>query len=255
MPTLCLDIGNTSGHLAWVDDTQCRQRQDIPTGLLTADDSALPELLETAAAQDAALSYCSVVPTATAALQRLLKDQWPRLRAFQLSYDNCPGLEIDYPTPSEIGADRLAGAIGAQKLKGAPAIIVVLGTATCFDILTAKGYAGGILAPGLALMTDYLHEKTALLPRLDRFALDSEKPWGKSTIEAMQIGCGPGYRGMIDTLLQRILQAPEFAEQTVNLFVTGGNAHILPEAYRARSQSVPDLSLIGLAEAYRRHIA
>ncbi len=103
-------------------------------------------------------------------------------------------------------------------------------------------------------MTDYLHEKTALLPKLDRFNLDNESPWGKSTVEAMQIGCGPGYRGMIESLLKRILSEVESEGETAHIIVTGGNAHIVPKVFRERVRHEEHLSVLGLAEVYRRSI-
>ncbi len=67
------------------------------------------------------------------------------------------GIGIDYPQPRTIGADRLANAVGAKFLHGAPAIVVDFGTAVTFDVLTDEGnYAGGVIAPGLAERDDRL---------------------------------------------------------------------------------------------------
>ena len=73
------------------------------------------------------------------------------------------GVGIDYPKPHSIGPDRLANAVAAKFHFGVPVIVVDFGTAVTFDVVDAKGnYVGGIIAPGLAAMTDYLHEKTAV---------------------------------------------------------------------------------------------
>ena len=74
------------------------------------------------------------------------------------------GVGIDYPKPETIGADRLANAAAAAALYGSPAIVVDFGTAVTFDVISAAGdYAwGGVIAPGLSAMTDYLHNRTAL---------------------------------------------------------------------------------------------
>ncbi|MFM8984324.1 MAG: type III pantothenate kinase, partial [Spartobacteria bacterium] len=76
------------------------------------------------------------------------------------------GVGIDYPNPESIGADRLANAAACAGLYGVPAIVVDFGTAVTFDVLSAKrAYIGGVIAPGLNAMMNYLHEKTALLPK------------------------------------------------------------------------------------------
>jgi len=77
------------------------------------------------------------------------------------------GVGIDYPKPNSIGPDRLANAVAARNRFGAPVVVVDFGTAVTFDVVNRAGnYAGGIIAPGLAAMTDYLHEKTALPVRM-----------------------------------------------------------------------------------------
>jgi pantothenate kinase type III len=83
---------------------------------------------------------------------------------------------------------------------GAPVVVVDFGTAVTFDVVDAQGdYVGGIIAPGLAAMTDYLHEKTALLPRIK--IREAHRMVGKSTEQAMLIGAVRGYRGLIRELI------------------------------------------------------
>ena len=78
------------------------------------------------------------------------------------------GCGIDYTKPESIGADRLANTVGAIHFIGAPAIVVDFGTALTFDVISReKAYIGGVIAPGLAAMTDYMHDNTALLPKID----------------------------------------------------------------------------------------
>ena len=92
---------------------------------------------------------CSVVPAATAQATRQIKSAWG-LKPFQLNYQNLAGLGIDYPKPETIGPDRLANALAARSMFGAPALVVDFGTAVTFDVIDARGnYTGGIIAPGL----------------------------------------------------------------------------------------------------------
>src|SRR6516165_4848574 len=91
----------------------------------------------------------------------------------------------------------------AFKRFGAPVVVVDFGTAVTFDVVNTKGnYAGGIIAPGLAAMTDYLHEKTALLPRIK--ITEPKKVVGKSTEQAMLAGAVYGYRGLVRELISEL---------------------------------------------------
>src|SRR4029079_17632037 len=113
------------------------------------------------------------------------------------------GVGIDYPRPNTIGADRLANAVAARHHFGAPVVVVDFGTAVTFDVVHRSGkYVGGIIAPGLAAMTDYLHEKTALLPRIK--IREVKGIIGKSTREATLIGTVHGYRGLIHGLVSEL---------------------------------------------------
>jgi type III pantothenate kinase len=106
------------------------------------------------------------------------------------------GVGISYPKPGTIGADRLANACGAVHKYGAPVIVADFGTALTFDVVIAsKHYIGGVIAPGLPLMTDYLAERTALLPRIDLVGRHGKI--GRNTEEAMRIGANIGYRGIV----------------------------------------------------------
>src|SRR4029453_2038754 len=97
------------------------------------------------------------------------------------------GMGIDYPKPKSIGADRLANAVAVTELYGFPAIVVDFGTAVTFDIISGRRkYIGGVIAPGLEAMTNFLYQRTALLPKIS--LKDPRRAVGKSTIEAMQSG-------------------------------------------------------------------
>ncbi len=252
MALLCLDIGNTTGHMGLLEGFEVLRRWDVPTRKLVAADSEARAALE--AVKDCeGLCYSSVVPAASAGVDALLAGIAPRARIHHLRWDAAPGLGFDYPNPAEVGEDRMANAIGAQVVCGAPAVVVDMGTATTFDVLTSRGYAGGIIAPGLALMAEYLHEKTALLPRLDRLDLATPGAVGKSTADAMRIGANLGFRGMIREMLRAVLdELRACGEGQASVLTTGGNAIVLPEGWWPGARHLPDLTLYGLAEAFRR---
>lgn len=250
MALLCFDVGNTHTHWGVVDGRVVRAHGELPTAGL--DTAALAALLRAHPATGLALA--SVVPAVTATIQPVLLAAG--LPFYHLRHDTVRGLGFDYPAPGEVGQDRLADCVGAQLVAGAPAIIVGMGTATTVDILTEKGYAGGIIAPGLGVMTRYLHERTALLPALDPADLLGGPAIGKSTVDAMRAGCALGFAGMIGALLDGV--AAELVRQGApvpQVIVTGGAAVYLPASWRDRVRHEPHLTLLGLAEAHRRHFA
>ncbi len=242
---LAIDIGNTSAHWGVLEGRALVAAGEAPTSEV---DRALAEGL---AHGPDGISLASVVPAATETLRAGLAAT--DLDVFHLRHDTVVGLGFDYPNPPEVGQDRLANCLGAQVMTGAPAIIVDMGTATTFDVLTAKGYAGGVIAPGLAVMTSYLHGRTALLPRLDPAAIRAGAAIGKSTVDAMRAGCALGFAGMIGNILDALLA--EFDAQgsaKPTLLATGGTADFLPPALSARLRHIPHLTLIGLEEGWRR---
>lgn len=250
MALLCIDVGNTHTHWGVVAGRDVRAAGEFPTAELAP--AALTALAR--AHGVAGLAMASVVPAVTAKLLPVLGATG--LPFFHLRHDTVRGLGFDYPTPGEVGQDRLADCVGAQLIVGAPAVIVGMGTATTVDLLTERGYAGGIIAPGLGVMTRYLHERTALLPALDPADLLGGPAIGKSTVDAMRAGCALGFAGMIGALLDGV--TAELVRQgspMPQVVVTGGAAVYLPAAWRDRVRHEPHLTLLGLAEAHRRQFA
>jgi type III pantothenate kinase len=244
MKTLCLDIGNTTAHMAVVSFGKVLEETRIPTGAFRED---FPQQLkEYLSIQQ--IAYCSVVPSLNDIVEQECKAQ--NLSLFNLNSQTCP-IPIDYPNPPEIGQDRLANAVGACAISELPTVVIDMGTATTFDIITMnEGYIGGVIAPGLSLMREYLHEKTALLPEIRyRTAPWPESCIGKSTQQAMEIGGIIGYTGMIKEILQRLekdIEALAGEEVSLSLLLTGGKASFLEKALGERCNYHPYLTLQGL---------
>lgn len=248
MKILSIDIGNTSTHhgLVETDDWTLTQNK-FKTSQLK---ETLPALLKET--QCDGVAFCSVVPRVTQEVEILLETH--TVHSFHLNHQNCPGLTINYPKPQEIGQDRLADAIAAQAFFGVPSVVIDMGTAVTFDIVTDAGYEGGIIAPGLEVMTRYLHEQTALLPELDPTDLIADGGIGKTTIDAMKLGCAVGFSGMISALLQRVfnqLKAQGIAKKP-KVIGTGGSAGKLLKDAVPDIVLEPNMILLGLAEAFRR---
>jgi type III pantothenate kinase len=153
------------------------------------------------------------------------------------------GLGVDYPRPETIGADRLANALAAKQHFGAPVLVVDFGTAVTFDVVNTRGdYVGGIIAPGLSAMTDYLHERTALLPRVEIRAV--RRYVGRSTEEAMRIGAVHGYRGLVRELIAGV--RAEMGVEQLPVVATGGYAGLVARGLPEIKAVDPGLTLEGL---------
>lgn len=254
-PLLCLDLGNTHTHFGVVGSAGADELAAMPTASFDEASADFGARLTRLHAQHPALAgvaFCSVVPAATPRLHRMLSAVLPALPVFQLTHECQLGLPITYPRPAEIGQDRLANAAGARALADGLAVVIDLGTAVTFDIITTRGgYEGGIIAPGLAVMRAYLHERTAQLPLLDD-SLSVTSAIGKSTTEAMRIGTVVGFHGMIQALLDAVLaELTARGEPPPAVLATGGDAARLLGKLRPQVRVVPDLTIQGLAAAWR----
>jgi len=221
-----------------------------PPYLRTFADTALSCTLPNSAIEG--LAFCSVVPDATERLRAVLAREKFPFPVLHLTHDKKLGVPVTYPRPAEIGQDRLANAAAASILGPLPAIVIDMGTAVTFDIITrAHGYEGGIIAPGVELMRRYLHEQTAQLPLLDE-SIAVTGAVGHSTIEAMRIGTVIGFGGMIQALLDTVLaDLAARGETHPRLYATGGAAALLRDRLRYPLAIVPDLTLRGLAAAWK----
>jgi type III pantothenate kinase len=253
---LCIDIGNTHTHFGVVEPGGgARSIQHLPTGEIEDPARGLGPQITRILAESPGLigiAFCSVVPAASERIFRVFA-QWSKsLPVFQLTAEKKLGVPIGYPNPKEIGQDRLANAAGAKALGAMPAVVIDLGTAVTFDIVTrGGGYEGGIIAPGVELMRRYLHEQTALLPALDD-SLEVQGAIGHSTVEAMRIGTVIGFGGMIQALLDAVIgELTARGESPIRVIATGGSAELLKKSLRTPFEVIPDLTLRGLAVAWK----
>ncbi len=154
------------------------------------------------------------------------------------------GVEIDFPRPQTVGADRLANAAAVADIaaRGRPVVVVDFGTALTFDIVDDRpAYIGGVIAPGLDSMTHYLHRRTALLPRIE--IREPEGAIGKSTEHAMLSGAFHGYRGLVSEILKQIEKELGAAPKVV---ATGGYADLISRDLDQIDEILPQLTMDGL---------
>ncbi len=239
---LSIDIGNTHTDLGWGDGERILRRSQAETA--SWEGAAMRAELKRFVGRRKvlAVAVASVVPRVVPQVRALVAEAFA-LDPILLRHRNVVGIGIDYPKPTSIGADRLANAMAATRRYGAPVVVVDFGTAVTFDVVDARPcYVGGIIAPGLGAMTDYLHEKTALLPRVRVREVNSTI--GKNTREAMLIGTVKGYRGLIKHLLSDLRK--DLAIRRLRVVATGGYASLMAKDLPEIKSVNPDLTLEGL---------
>jgi type III pantothenate kinase len=170
-----------------------------------------------------------------------------KLEFLELNSETIRGVGINYPKPQSIGPDRLANALAVKAIAGTPALVVDFGTAVTFDVVDRSGdYVGGVIAPGLSAMTDYLHEKTALLPKIS--IREPNGIIGKNTEHAMLVGAVHGYRGLIRGLIGELKR--ELDSRKLPVIATGGYAELIASSMPEISRVLPNLTLEGLRLAW-----
>lgn len=242
MNLLLFDIGNTHTHLGLANARRVFRQANIPTAAWF--NGTAPGLVRQFAGRTelTGTALCSVVPRATPHAIRATKRHW-KLSPLALTPAAISGVGINYPKPETIGPDRLANAVAARHHYGAPVVVVDFGTAVTFDVVDRRGdYVGGIIAPGLAAMTDYLHEKTALLPQIK--VREVQAVIGKNTGQAMLIGAVHGYRGLIHGLLDKLKR--ELKCPRLPVVATGGYAKLMAARLPDITAVEPLLTLEGL---------
>ena len=234
MTYLLIDNSNTrTKFVLSTPEALLKERRMIPTREVSEErlDDALKGLH-----YDGAV-VCSVVPRVADVLRN-----WLTRPSHFLSCDSRLGVGIDYPSPRQIGADRLANAAGAVAYYGYPCIVVDFGTAVTFDVIgPERTYLGGAIAPGLASMGDYLARNTALLPAIEPH--EPKHAIGTSTVEAMHSGAVYGYRGMVKEILAKL---EEEMGKRPTVVATGGDAALIARGVPRIDHVDPDITLNGL---------
>ncbi|MCK5529449.1 MAG: type III pantothenate kinase [Kiritimatiellae bacterium] len=249
MSVLLIDIGNTSVTLGISRGSKVINLARLKTAECTANkiSDIIRDTVRSATITGAAL--CSVAPLINKQFLQVIKKDYG-LNTLIITHDLNLGVNVDYPEPTSIGADRLANAAGAVDKYGCPVIVADFGTALTFDIISEKGaYVGGIITPGLPLMADYFSEKTALLPHID--LKGGSGVIGKSTIAAMRIGAKLGYRGMVKEIVTELKKKKGLKNAT--LCATGGYAKWVLANLDIPFEFDKTLTLYGILKIYGKN--
>lgn len=158
------------------------------------------------------------------------------------------GIKIRTDNPREVGADRVANALAAKTLHGAPAIIIDFSPITIFDAVNSQGeYVGSAIAPGLNISADALFRSAAQLLRVELAPPESSSPIGKNTINAVRAGLIYGYVSMIEGMVARFKKE---LGQPARVIATGEQVSLVMSETRVVDEIDEHLTLRGLQLIY-----
>lgn len=251
---LAIEQGNTNTLFAVHDGhSWIAQWRTSTYASRTADEYAvwLSQLLTMRSLGVADLTGCiisSVVPQSIFNLRNLSR-RYLGVEPLVIGENVDLGIPVRITKPSEAGADRLVNAIGAHQTYPGDLIVIDSGTATTFDVVAADGaFEGGVIAPGINLSLQALHEAAAMLPRI---AIQKpDRVIGKDTVSNMQSGVFWGYVSLIEGLVTRI--KAEWGKP-MTVIGTGGVASLFDGATDSIDRFDPDLTIRGLLEIWRRN--
>jgi type III pantothenate kinase len=246
---LCIDIGNSQiyGGLFEGDELRSRFRKITQRGASSDELGVFFRQVVRENGHDPqqidAIGFCSVVPDLNHSLGNACR-RYFNLEPFNLRAGARTGLKIRYKNQAEVGADRIAGAVGAMfRYPDRDIVIIDFGTATTVEAVSAeREYLGGSITPGLGIAMRSLEQNTARLPKVE--ILRPERACGRSTVESIQSGLYWGHLGMIREIRDRLINECFKGSDPVVLG-TGGFARLFADTGLFNTVH-PDLVLEGV---------
>jgi type III pantothenate kinase len=257
---LTLDVGNTNtvlGLYRFATDELITHWRVSTLRTQTADEYGvlflnLFAMRKVEASEVSAIIISSVVPPLESTLRQVC-ERYFNLKPMFVEPGIKTGMPILVDNPTEVGADRLVNSVAAFTRYGGPCVVVDFGTATTFDMVSAKGeYLGGAIAPGLAISAEALFARAARLSRVD--VKKPAKVVGTNTVAAVQSGLYFGYIGLVDGILERIVNETRGPDSPApKVIATGGLAHLIVDDSRFIETVDDMLTLDGLRLIYERN--
>jgi type III pantothenate kinase len=251
---LVIDVGNTQTVIGLYGDDDLLDHWRIATNAeRTSDEHALlfAQFLEQHGFSFdddiTGIAVSSVVPRLTSAL-REMTDRYFRFDPVVIEPGIKSGVPILYDSPREVGADRIANAVGTLDLYGGPAVVVDFGTATTFDAISADGEdLGGAIVPGIEISMDALFARAAWLRRVE--LIEPRNVIGRSTVESIEAGAVYGTVALVDGMVRRF--EDELGKSTV--IATGGLGGLIAPLSDTIQHHEPWLTLHGLRLIHRKN--
>lgn len=249
---LCLDVGNTQVFGGVYDrdrlKTVFRRTSNVRASsdefgiflrAVLRENGIVEEKIDNAA-------ICSVVPDVVHSLRNCFRKYF-RIEPFVLQPGVKTGLKIRYRNPLEVGADKIANAIGASVLFPLRNVLVVdFGTATTICAISKdKEYLGGVITPGVHTSMAALESNTARLPAVE--IVRPAEILGRSTVESIQSGLYYGTLAAVRSLLASITEQ-YFSDHDPVVLATGGFGRLFDDE-KLFDEFLPELPLIGLRRA------
>jgi type III pantothenate kinase len=257
---LTLDVGNTNtvlGLYRLASDELITHWRVSTLRTQTADEYGvlflnLFAMRKVEATEVSAIIISSVVPPLESTLRQVC-ERYFNLKPMFVEPGIKTGMPILVDNPAELGADRLVNGVAAFARYGGPCIVVDFGTATTFDVISAKGeYLGGVIAPGLAISAEALFARAARLSRVD--VKKPAKVVGTNTVAHIQSGLYYGYIGLVDGILERMLNETRGPDSPApKIIATGGLARLIVDDSRFIDTIDDMLTLDGLRLIYERN--
>jgi type III pantothenate kinase len=248
---LAVDVGNTNITIGIFDGSKLKATWRVATGVHRMPDEYAILMLGFFENHGIAVSkvtdaiLCSVVPPLVGVFEEVCR-RYLKVSPLVIEAGVKTGVRISMDNPREVGTDRIVNAVAAHQLYGGAVIVIDLGTATTFDAVSEEGdYLGGAIAPGIAIATEALFSRTAVLPRVE--LTHPKRAIGRNTVAAMQSGIVFGYAGLIEGIVTRIQKELGGKAKVV---ATGGYAELLASETPVIEEVNPDLTLIGLRLIY-----
>ena len=257
MTLLCADIGNSHTVLGLVDDGEVLDHWRVATDeRRTADEWAvlLKGLLRESNVSDhvRGIAVCATVPAVMHEWRDMLVRHYGTLPNVVVEPGVRTGVPVLMDNPREVGADRVVNALAAASLYDGPAIVVDFGTATTFDVVSARGeYIGGAISPGIDISLEALGRRGAQLRKVE--LLRPRTVIAKNTVEALQSGMVFGFASQVDGIVARMIEELAAPTETVHVIATGGLAPIVVEECRSFTDHQPWLTLLGLELVFARN--
>ncbi len=242
---VALDIGNTNVHIGLADEKNLKKTWVIPLHR----DNPVKKLNRILKGKTIIAGViASVVPGMTEKFSSGLKKIG--IKPFIINFRMVKNLTIKYYRPANLGIDRIANVKGGLSLYKRNIIVIDAGTATTVDVaLKNRTYLGGLILPGISSSVDYLHQKTALLPRVEL-----KKPGhiiGRSTISGIQAGIYYSITESIRGIVHRIKR--ELNKQFFCI-ATGGWGRLIHRWIDEIELFEPGLSLRGILKIYFENV-